>query len=254
MDNEQAKLILSTYRPGGEDASDPFFSEALEQVRLDPELARWFADQRRFDHSMHQAQASVQPPAHLRDQLLVNRQVARLQPRPGLLTRLRSRPAAWMALAASITLLLSIGFLMRPTRNVPLTADQFAQEVFHLKQSGKISLGKMGGGSEALRAWLAQQGAPADFSLPAPLDALGAMGCQSFTIRGQKVALVCFMLDKDRIVHFFVMDNTGLNHPPGAEPRTIRQGGLTALTWSHGGRTYILTGSGVDEATLRRLI
>lgn len=257
MDNEQAKLILSTYRPGGEDASDPFFAEALEQVHRDPELGQWFADQRRFDQSMHSAVQSLRPPAGLRNQLLVNRRVVRLHQRSGPAVRLarpRSRPAAWMALAASIILLFGIGYLMQSPQNAPLTASQFVEKVFELKQSGKITLGKMGGGTEEYRAWLAQRGSPSDFALPAPLNALGGMGCQTFTINGRKVSLVCFMLDKDRVVHFFVIDSSGLDHPPGAAPKFIQRDGLTAATWSKAGRTYVLTGKGVDEETLRRLI
>jgi len=33
------------YRPSGDDASDPFFREALEQVERDPELKKWFANE-----------------------------------------------------------------------------------------------------------------------------------------------------------------------------------------------------------------
>lgn len=254
MDNEQSKLILSTYRPGGEDASDPFFAEALEQVRRDPDLGRWFAEERRFDEAMHSAMESMRPPSGLRDQLLVNRRVVRLHQRPGLMARLRSRPALWMALAASVIVLLGISFLMQSPDRTPLTAAQFVDEVFDLKQSGKISLGKMGGGTEELRAWLAQRGSPADFTVPAKLEALGGMGCQTYTINGHKVSLVCFMLDKDRIVHFFVMDSSGLDHPPGAAPSFIQRDDLTAATWSKAGRTYVLTGKDVDEETLRCLI
>ena len=62
MDNEQAKLILQAYRPGGEDAEDPFFSEALDRARLDPELAKWFAEQRAFDEAMRKALQTRIPP------------------------------------------------------------------------------------------------------------------------------------------------------------------------------------------------
>jgi len=40
VNNHEAKLILQAYRPGGEDASDPLFAEALEQARRDPELQK----------------------------------------------------------------------------------------------------------------------------------------------------------------------------------------------------------------------
>ncbi len=253
MDNQEAKLILTTYRSGGEDASDPFFAEALDQVRHDPELGEWFADQRRFDQSMQSALQSTLPPVDLRNDLLINRRVVRLNQDPGLWERLQSRRAPWLALAASILLLLGIGLLVFP-QSAPLTSNRLVQEIFNLKQNDKITLGKMGGGTDELRAWLANRGSPADFTVPTGLKTLGSMGCQTFTIDGHKVSLVCFMLDKDRVVHFFVMDSNGIDHPPGPAPAFIQRGGLTAATWSAGGRTYVLTGKDVDEETLRRLI
>ena len=112
----------------------------------------------------------------------------------------------------------------------------------------------MGGGMDELRAWLARQDSPSDFEVPAALAALGGIGCQTFSFHGHKISLVCFMLDKDHVVHFFVMDSSGIKHPPGPEPDFSRRDGLTAATWSAGGRTYVLTGHEVDEETLRQLI
>lgn len=254
MDNEQAKLILSAYRASGEDASDPFFAEGLNQVRCDPELERWFTEQRRVDQSMQSALQSVVPPASLREELLLNRHVVRLNQRPALMERFRSGSTPWLAMAATIVLLLGIGFLLYSQQSGPLTTDQLVQKVFDLKENDGITLGKMGGGTDELRTWLAERGSPSNFTLPAGLEALGGMGCQTFTINGQKVSLICFMLDKDRIVHFFVMDNTEINHPPGSQPTFIQRKDLTAATWSAGGRTYVLTGKDVDEETLMQLI
>ena len=253
MDNEQAKLILSTYRPGGEDASDPFFAEALDQTRHDPELGGWFAAQRRFDQTVHTALQAETPPPGLRDRLLLSRHVVRLAestPRQ----RRWTRPASWLALAASIILLLGIGLLLRPHDAVPMTGDRFVQQVVALKTGGHISLGKMAGDTEELRAWLAQQGSPSEFQLPDPLQAVRAMGCQTFTIDGRKVSLVCFMLDKDRIVHFFVIDSTYLDRAPGGQPTFRRVDDIATATWSAAGRTYVVVGEGLDEETLRRLI
>jgi hypothetical protein len=42
FDRDNAKLLLSAYRPNGADAQDPVFKEALELTQRDPELARWF--------------------------------------------------------------------------------------------------------------------------------------------------------------------------------------------------------------------
>jgi hypothetical protein len=49
FDRDNAKLMLSAYRPNGADAQDPVFKEALELAQRDPELARWFRGERDFD-------------------------------------------------------------------------------------------------------------------------------------------------------------------------------------------------------------
>ncbi|HEY5743266.1 MAG TPA: hypothetical protein VIS99_12055, partial [Terrimicrobiaceae bacterium] len=112
MDNEQAKLILQAYRPSGEDADDPFFSGALEQARVDPELAKWFAEQRAFDEAMRKALQERIPPAGLRDSILLARKLSTL-PRQQLSRPFWQRPGV-MALAASIIVLLAVAVLVRP--------------------------------------------------------------------------------------------------------------------------------------------
>lgn len=52
MNSEAARLILECYRPGTADADDPMFAEALQALQADPELARWFAAQQKFDSLM----------------------------------------------------------------------------------------------------------------------------------------------------------------------------------------------------------
>ncbi|MBV9492575.1 MAG: hypothetical protein JO069_23020, partial [Verrucomicrobia bacterium] len=70
MDNETAKTILSAYRPDGADAQDPVFADALEQARRDPQLARWFEEQRVLDQTLFQALKRVEAPVSAQ-QLLV---------------------------------------------------------------------------------------------------------------------------------------------------------------------------------------
>ena len=253
MDNEQAKLILSAYRPGGEDASDPLFTAALEQVRLDPELGQWFAEQRRFDQSVRAALESDAVPAELRESLLFNRKVVRMQesaPR----SRRWFRQGPRLALVASLVLLLGTGLLLRHGAPEPMTGQHFVQHIVDLKKDGGISLGKTGGSTAELRAWLAQREAPSDFDLPAPLSSLGAVGCQTFAIDGRQVSLLCFMLDKDRLVHFFVIDSNELEDIPGSRPEFHRVHNIAATTWSAAGRTYVLVGENIDEEALRQLI
>lgn len=257
MNNEQSKLILSAYRPGGEDASDPFFTEALEQSRLDPELGKWLADQRRFDQSFQSALQSIATPTGLLESLLLNRKVVRLDNSSTAPSRGWGVPGRWMALAAALILLLGIGLLLKPDSPVPgttMSEMQFTGAIHDLKAGGKITLGKMASNTDELRAWLASQDAPHDFPLPASLQNLEGMGCQTFIINGAKVSLLCFMLEKNQLVHLFVVDESAITNPPGRSPVITRDGEAVAATWSAAGRTYVLVGEDLDEETLRLLI
>ena len=66
MNNQEATLLLHAYRPNGQDADDPRFSEALEQTRRDPALGRWFADQQAFDQAVSERLRGLPAPAGLK--------------------------------------------------------------------------------------------------------------------------------------------------------------------------------------------
>jgi hypothetical protein len=253
MDNEQAKLILQAYRPGGEDADDPFFSEALEQARVDPELAKWFAEQRTFDEAMRKALQTCIPPIGLRDSILLTKKISTLPPRRPSCPVWR-RPGV-MTLAASIAVLLAAALLIRPGAKhyVPMTVAAFTQQVLDMKDH--ISLGKLSNNPGELRAWLAERGAPSDFELPRGLRDARGLGCQSYSIGGAKVSLMCFMLGQDQFAHLFIVDKDALKDAaPNASPVIRTEGGTPVAAWTSGGKGYVLIGINVNEETLRRLI
>jgi hypothetical protein len=248
MDNEQAKLILQAYRPGGEDADDPFFSEALDQARIDPEFAKWFAEQRTFDEAMRKALQTRIPPIGLRDSILLTKKISTLPRRP-----VWRRPGV-MALAASIVVLLAAALLIRPGAKhyVPMTVAAFTQQVLDMKD--RISLGKLSNNPGELRAWLAERGAPSDFELPPGLRDAHGLGCQSYTIGGAKVSLMCFMLGEDQFAHLFIVERDALKDAaPSASPVVRDEDGTPVATWTSSGKGYVLIGINVNEETLRRL-
>lgn len=256
MDNEQAKLILSAYRASGEDASDPFFAEALEQARRDPELGRWLVEQRAFDNAMRASLQAESPPPGLRDAILLSRKVTAFPE--------KARRPVWqhpglLSLAAALIAILAVTTLLVPragqTSAGPMTVASFTQQVLDLKERGGISLGKMSSDPAEIRAWLAERGAPSDFELPPGMQNIPGLGCQSYTMNGAKVSLVCFMLGKDQIVHLFVVDQGALRDAaPDIRPTLHTENGHAWATWTSGGKSYVLTGMNVTEETLRQLI
>lgn len=70
MDKEQARFILSGFRPDGKDHADPDFAEALAMAAADCELAQWLAGERAFDADFASALASIEIPESLRRNIM----------------------------------------------------------------------------------------------------------------------------------------------------------------------------------------
>lgn len=105
MNRQEAQFILQAYRPGGEDAADPRFREALELVQRDPELARWFAHEQTLDARLStRLRALLQPPPFLKAQLLAQRKAVR----PAFGWSLWRRPLWQLAAVACVFLLLAL--------------------------------------------------------------------------------------------------------------------------------------------------
>lgn len=70
MDKEQARFILQSFRPNGEDSSDADFRDALRLAVEDRELGQWLADERAADAAFATAVNEIEIPEQLRLNLL----------------------------------------------------------------------------------------------------------------------------------------------------------------------------------------
>jgi hypothetical protein len=113
VDNRQAREILTLYRPGSTDAADPRTAEALDRVKLDPELAAWFQEHCAVYTAIRAKLKSLPVPPGLKSQIIAGRvDHARIIPLPG--------PAKILLAAAAIVLLTTIvwfTFNTRPSEN-----------------------------------------------------------------------------------------------------------------------------------------
>ena len=80
FDRDNAKLLLSAYRPNGADAQDPVFKEALELAQCDPELARWFRGERDFDQMISSKLRLIEPPVVLEAAILAGLRTTSIPP------------------------------------------------------------------------------------------------------------------------------------------------------------------------------
>lgn len=247
MNNEEAKLILQAYRPSGQDANDPRFREALEQAQRNPELARWFANEHGLDSRISaKLRASIQPPAHLKSQLLAQRKMIR----PVAWWR---RPAWQLAAAACLAVVVTLGVLwFKPAGQTRFAAYRSEMADFAGHKLDRLDL--MSSDVAEVRRWLAQRQSHGDLVLPAGLDGRPSLGCRLLDWKGKKVSLICFELENRQVAHLLVIDRAALNDAPTESPVFNQVGDVATVSWSRGGKSYVVASKGGSQFELMKLL
>lgn len=106
----------------------------------------------------------------------------------------------------------------------------------------------------AVQSYLAEKGAPSNFTLPTTLAATAVKGGKSLSWQGKPVGMVCFGLGNETLYMFVVEapipgNPTNSTSPPQLAPFK----GLATATWSSGDKTFLLAGE-VPLEELERLV
>lgn len=246
MDREQAKTILSAWRPGVDDpAGHAALEEALALMESDPELAEWFAAQQEEDDAIRAELRSIEPPPGLRDAILAQAKTIDFPAAPSVLAR-------WAAIAACAVLAgLAVYVSQRPQQIDP---RYLAAELPRLDKKHAHSFESATGNLDAIRSWLAAHGGPSDFQIPPGLANRGAIGCEVASVEGAKVSILCFPIAGGEPVHLYVVARNRLTTPPpeGAPVIAMRNSAVLA-SWSSGDLSYFLSGRDSAEE-LRRFL
>jgi hypothetical protein len=245
MNRDEAKFILRSVHPGGEDIEDPQFKEALELSRKDPELGAWVAQEQAIDTRISQKFRNFRVPPDLKGQLLAARKIIPMR-------NWWQRPV-WVSAAACLVVVLSLGAWLLFSAPQPRFAEF---RTFVAGTAAQLDhLDVLSTNMAALREWLVDQNAPGDFVVPTGLVGMPSVGCRKFNWKGQPVSLVCFKVDGVGTVHLFVIDRSNLhNLPVDLNPKFTTNGnGVTTASWSNNKCVYVLAAK-VDERELRRLL
>jgi hypothetical protein len=241
MNTQEAKFILQAYRPGGEDANDPQFAEALQQVKNDPELAKWFGEQLAFDSAISSAFQQVKPPDHLREDILAGRHV--------LAPTFWSNRSFWWAVAASFVLLLGLGALWLNSMRFAVYMDKMVTASASGQDHVDAKISDLG----QIQAWLAHRGVETNFVLPATLSGAPATGCRILDWHGHKISMLCYTLEGSRHVDLFVAEKSDFMFPPASRLHFGRINDLTTAIWSRNDKVYLMIGQG-DEVLFRKYL
>jgi len=243
MTNEEAKFILSAYRPNGADAEDKVFREALCQSMWDPELRRWLEKQQAFDRSIAEKLERLQPPASLALEILTLARVS---------ARSKSRTRRWTWLLASLAAVLACAVLVLQHGTARSAVDDLSS--IALRDAAEASLDHFGQSPELndLQVRLASASMPWSHGLAVDIDELAKRHCRTLDAGNHRILEICFSR-AGTWYHLYVAPRAEFGGAP-AEPRVV--GGpaqLACATWAYADYQYALVAPAAPEA-LRRMI
>lgn len=243
MTNQEAKFLLSAYRPDGSDAADPFFSAALEQARADPELAGWFSREQAFDAALAGKLAGIAPPPGLRESILTGARAS--QPRRALWLR------PLLLAAASIAIVLGISMGVR-TRRVPATESDLAASALSDLADDRADHDPNVPSLAAVEAELSSHPLPIYRNLTMDRERLRQDHCRALSIAGHDVFEICFK-HGDTWYHLYVarIGDFSPSAPVGT-PTFVDRNSFSAAAWTDGQATYALV-TDAGGAALRRM-
>jgi uncharacterized membrane protein YbaN (DUF454 family) len=254
VNHDEAKTILLLYRPGTADADDPQIAGALAFARRDPELSRWLEEHCARQNALCEQFRQIAVPEGLKEQI-ISEEAARTKVvfrRPGVVLA-----AATMAALFVLTALLATAALWFISRGNDNTFAVYRSRMAGIALRG-YAMDLTTNDPARIRAYLAQNGAPADYVLPAPLRKAALAGCAIERWQGAKVSMICFRTGKPLApgepsdLWLFVVERAAVKNAPAAsQPEFAGVNRLATAVWTHGGKLYLL-GTAGDERALRQ--
>ncbi|HEY5892811.1 MAG TPA: hypothetical protein VIT91_06225 [Chthoniobacterales bacterium] len=242
MKPDEAKFILSAYRPHGRDAGDYAYSEALKLADADPNVGRWLQQQQTFDSIVGEKLATLSPPPGLRESILAGARVGGRRVwwrQPRLLA-----VAACMAVLALVSPLVWWAAVPIGGSSLQEYAMNYASRPFMLMEHSK-DMGR-------LKAWLASRNAPQPGNLPGELARLEGLGCKTIEYQGKKISLVCF--DRNGMeYHLFVARRSDFSNLAAAL-QMRSHGKWGSASWGDAEHQYVLVSAAGSDAVRSLLL
>jgi hypothetical protein len=250
MTNAEAKEILLAYRPWADDAAEPEVAAALALCQQDAALAEWWANQQAQQQAIRVKFAAIPVPRGLAEQIISERKAQSALP--------RWRQPALLAASCAVILLvgISVWFAFQATQRPDVSFDGYRARMV------KTALRVYGMNLETndaaqVRAFLAQQEAPADYELPAALGQTETVGCGVLRWQGKPVSMICFRTGQPlppgnkTDLMLFVINRADLQgNVPHEAAEIVGVSQLSTATWQVGGKVYLL--AAFDAAELQK--
>ncbi len=232
MTRDEAKRILLLYR-SRRDLEDVEIRAAVDEAQRDPELQRWFDQHCAVQRRIRDQFAKMPVPPELKGAILAERKIV--------------RPVFWrhpslLAAAASIAVLIGIAAVWSrpgPFQRFDLYRSRMVSTVWR-EYRMDISTNDV----SAVRAYLAQRGAPTNYVVPPKLEQLSVTGGGALKWGSQPVAMVCFDRGDQQMLFLFVVAREAIRGEPGGKPELYMYmtSRLQTASWSDRTNVYVLAG------------
>lgn len=254
MTNEEAKFMLSGYRPNGADADDAAMADALAQAERDPSLKQWFQREQEFDGIVAAKLGAIPAPAGLRESILAGTRMSSASAR-------KPSPGWWrqpwtigLAAAAAVVVAFTLTLSEPKLRVAKLPGMEPILNVALADFGGAHGMGPKADAMGEFGAWLGRDNSRlgADV-MPVELSELTAYGCRSINVAGHDVFEICFQRESGWY-HVFIAPREAFD-PEGLhrDPMFHEKGEFIAATWADEKYAYLVSGT-TDLASLRGLL
>jgi hypothetical protein len=232
MNREQARRVLSAYRPDSPNAEDPDITAALELAGNDQELGAWLEDQLRFHRTISAELRQIPVPRGLKERILAER--------PRVIVPLWRRPEFLLAAACLAVGLVLTTLWFRPSRSEETFAGFRSRMITAAFRVYKMDI--VTNNPVAVREFLTSRGAPSDYSLTPRLEATPVLGGAKLSWQGHPVSMVCFKLSQKQTLFMFVLNEADLRdrRRPGRVPEVTPVSGVATASWSRDGKVYFI--------------
>jgi hypothetical protein len=238
MTREEAKKVLALYRPKI-DQGDPQFADALVEAERDPDLAAWLRERCAVDDALRGKLREAPVPDDLLEKTL------------------RYRPSiwwkeSWLRVAACFLVLGSLAFFWFSREPRRGTFETYQRTMARVVSNYRMSLET--NDLERVRTFLANNQAPADYTLPPSITRQHLLGCATLSWDGNPVSLLCFRHESGAELWLFVTHRSELKGGPRSSDPVFGQANqINTASWRQNGNLYLLASRG-DPKLLRESV
>jgi hypothetical protein len=247
----EAKKILTLYRPGTADETDPSFADARQLTKVDPDLALWFEAHCESYHVLREKFHAVPIPLGLKERILSQGKVDR--------SLLEKYWAPLLAAAACVALIFGLAAGLGPFHGLTHSYAAYRKRMTETALRNYY-MDLRATDPTRVRDFLKAKNAPADYDLPARLKTAPVVGCLVSSWQGSPVSMICFKSGRPlppgeaSDLWLFVTDRKNVpNAPAPGAPVFAHVNKAATASWSDDKQNYLLAAV-ADESFLGKYI